>query len=828
MMAAAAAAVIAASVAGTKTRAASDLLPDPPRRGTDGSPLWEVASGTWKVTEEGYVGRNCGGHFMAEGVQTGRSEWGDYILSVEVKLNSRGADWRDGPWIGFRNVADAGYTLAFYNRMTALHKRSGSKTTGDGQELATHPVTVKDAQWHRVVIRAQGNEIRIVLDGSEIIRVVDDDWNDSPAVLTGGITLCARRFGDTEPDTEVVFRNLGVEPLGARRQKAYTLADARRGQARKVSVLDFLGEQRNRRYVRIPRKVLAFYYTWYGRPERNGRWIHWDKVNPEAHDIATSTHYPAKGAYDSRDPELIDSHIRLAKANGLDGFICTWWGPQTFDDRAFVTVLERARKLGFELSLYWETVPGKGKEQIDKAVSDLLYLLDRYGDHPAYLKVDGKPVFFVYGRVMGQVPQQSWPEIIATARQRSGKDFLLIADGYRDGYARMFDGIHTYNIAGALRDKKPDEIRAFAAASFPEAVAKAKNRARISCVTIIPGYDDTKIRKPGLVAPRWNGETYRIVWDEAIKADPDWILITSWNEWHEGSEIEPSWEHGDAYVKITREFAARFKKTPCSNATIPEIPAGVSPEKARSLRKLYAGRTVGILPDFSGDAAFWLADTGVPVRELTWDDVIDPAAFTPSRFPVILYAAGEKYVQSLDRTDDVDGALIRYLNAGGVLVVLSPQPFPFYYNEKGEAVANAGAFGIPIGGSGAFNRQDVGPDAEIRGWEIPPQGVKLSFRVDTRMMPGLPTSAPFPAGGDLRWRPCGPADLGPEDTYLPLARLQDESGRVYGDGVAFVQRQTKGRACRVFYAWMRMPDVLGRERLFHALFTLAGRQATKP
>ena len=46
------------------------------------------------------------------------------------------------------------------------------------------------------------------------------------------------------------------------------------------------------------------------------------------------------------------------------------------------------------------------------------------------------------------------------------------------------------------------------------------------------------------------GQTYRVLWEEAIKADPDWVLITSWNEWHEGSEIEPSWEDGDVYVKL--------------------------------------------------------------------------------------------------------------------------------------------------------------------------------------------------------------------------------------------------------------------------------------
>jgi hypothetical protein len=37
------------------------------------------------------------------------------------------------------------------------------------------------------------------------------------------------------------------------------------------------------------------------------------------------------------------------------------------------------------------------------------------------------------------------------------------------------------------------------------------------------------------------------------------ILITSWNEWHEGSEIEPSLEDGDKYIRMTGEMAAKFR-----------------------------------------------------------------------------------------------------------------------------------------------------------------------------------------------------------------------------------------------------------------------------
>jgi hypothetical protein len=51
---------------------------------------------------------------------------------------------------------------------------------------------------------------------------------------------------------------------------------------------------------------------------------------------------------------------------------------------------------------------------------------------------------------------------------------------------------------------------------------------------------------------------YETLWREAIAADPDWILITSFNEWHEGSEIEPSVEHGEVYLTLTKKWSAAF------------------------------------------------------------------------------------------------------------------------------------------------------------------------------------------------------------------------------------------------------------------------------
>jgi len=339
----------------------------------------------------------------------------------------------------------------------------------------------------------------------------------------------------------------------------------------KPDLTEFAKARSERRYVGVPHKVLAFYYTWYGTPQGHGKWVHWKEVNAEKREISDSTHYPALGAYDSYDPEVIEQHITLAKSHGIDGFICTWWRQKDLHDIALEKVLGIAAKRDFEISIYWETVQDAKKDTVKRAVSDMLYVLEKYGSHPAFLKVGGKPVIFVYGRVMKDVRPNLWPEIVTTIRSRSGKDFLLIADGYKESNAQVFDGIHTYSVARPISGKTPDEMRTYGRESFRNAVQMARKAGKISCLTVIPGYDDTKIRKPGLQTERHDGQTYGVLWEEAIAADPDWILVTSWNEWHEGSEIEPSHECGDKYLTMTAKYASQFKKSPSSQIKV--VPA---------------------------------------------------------------------------------------------------------------------------------------------------------------------------------------------------------------------------------------------------------------
>ena len=304
----------------------------------------------------------------------------------------------------------------------------------------------------------------------------------------------------------------------------------------------------------VPRQVLAFYYDWYGNPTISGGWSHWEHVDTASKQIGSSTHYPQLGAYDSHDPKVVEQHFRWIKQAGISGLIVTWWAQGDFHDRTMPLLLDTAQKQGLAITVYFETVHQGG------GLKDVLYLLEKYGKHPAWLKVNGKPVLFVYGRAVGEVKLDGWLKVISQANERFPGGALFIGDHISKEAARVFDGIHTYNPTGSTAGKAPEQIRAWAKANYPQWVAEA-GPDRIACVTVIPGYDDSKLGRP---SPRPNtdrndGQTYQILWEEAMAARPDWILITSWNEWHEGSEIEPSIENGDRALKTTTAFAAKFR-----------------------------------------------------------------------------------------------------------------------------------------------------------------------------------------------------------------------------------------------------------------------------
>jgi hypothetical protein len=305
---------------------------------------------------------------------------------------------------------------------------------------------------------------------------------------------------------------------------------------------------------------LAFYYGWWGNPQVSGHWVHWKNVDPERRWIDNSTDFPVLGAYDSHDPALVERQVREARVTGVTGFVISWWGQESFEDRGMSLLLDTASRHGLVVSAYYEKIVGEGAAECKAAaIADLDYLLKRYASQKAWLRAGGKPVVFVYGRALRQLTSDEWREVIAQVRHDNPSGVVLVADSLDAKYVAALDGASTYNITSQTQHKTPAQIREWAHAAYPKMVAAA-GPGKISTVTVIPGYDDSKLGRPPPrpVTQRWGGETYRALWQEAVAAAPDYVLITSWNEWHEGSEIEPSVEYGSVMLNDTAAFAREF------------------------------------------------------------------------------------------------------------------------------------------------------------------------------------------------------------------------------------------------------------------------------
>ncbi|MBS3792673.1 glycoside hydrolase family 99-like domain-containing protein, partial [Candidatus Bipolaricaulota bacterium] len=79
-----------------------------------------------------------------------------------------------------------------------------------------------------------------------------------------------------------------------------------------------------------------------------------------------------------------------------------------------------------------------------------------------------------------------------------------------------------------------------------------------------PGYDDSAVPdRDTPVRERRGGKYYRDSWKKLLaltdKTDNHLIAIETWNEYHEGTEIAPSTEHGKKYLNITKEYVNKFK-----------------------------------------------------------------------------------------------------------------------------------------------------------------------------------------------------------------------------------------------------------------------------
>ena len=330
----------------------------------------------------------------------------------------------------------------------------------------------------------------------------------------------------------------------------------------------------------VQKQVLAFYYSWYGNttdytdPANNitdfspSSWVHWNEGGTNPPTTIGSTNWPELGLYDSCDPDLIKAHFSMAEYAGIDAFICTWWAISHDTDIAFNNILNMANNVSPSLNftVYYEAYSGRllSLPQPEREITmaqEFVYILETYSANDYFLKINGVPVIFIYSTFTS--PFSSWRNIFSQVRAEFGPCYFvgdILATHYKDELVQVFDGIHLYNPTVTI-----DFQRMLTGSSewdvshiYESMGQTAHLYNKLYAATVIPGYDDTVIRVPGIVIPRNGFQTYDTLWQNAIQASADWVLITSFNEWHEGSEIEPSLEHQDLYLNRTKYWTNIF------------------------------------------------------------------------------------------------------------------------------------------------------------------------------------------------------------------------------------------------------------------------------
>ena len=347
---------------------------------------------------------------------------------------------------------------------------------------------------------------------------------------------------------------------------------------------------RLRSRFRDPRRHFIFeYYPWYSA-DPYWHWTQWHR-NPPA-DLAANT-MPLLGAYDSRSRAVLEQHARWITEAGVGVINVSWWGQGSYSDRAVPLLMDVMADHDIRVTFHLEPY---SRERAANFPDDVQYLLDRYGARRGWdcffidERADGKqgPVFKLFSTTLSErrrdchgvwhevasyVPDSEWRRQTDRLRDTVRADFSQVtllsntSDTVRAA-ASGFDGISIYNPRESL-------------ARWLDHARRASRDGLLFCLPVNPGWDEIERRvvEPGsCYRPRsFVPATRDLEWSQA--EDREWArelaeqrteaslqlnlilqlnpwfgnvdrgfflaYITSFNEWHEGTQYEPMRDSAD-------------------------------------------------------------------------------------------------------------------------------------------------------------------------------------------------------------------------------------------------------------------------------------------
>jgi hypothetical protein len=318
----------------------------------------------------------------------------------------------------------------------------------------------------------------------------------------------------------------------------------------------FADEPQPKRSAAPKRLILAHYMPWFtADPEKQSWGWHWTmnhfdpRVTQGDRRQIASKYYPLIGPYDSADPATLQYHLLLMKLSGIDGVIVDWYGREEFRDYALLhrntlALVDQVERLKMRLVICYEdqTIPflvadGRisSNDSVRHAVSDLNWLASHWYSSPSYVHLNRLPVLLSFGDSGLTHPQ--WKQCL---------DQLDRPVAYFSEHTRREGAIGAFD--WPVPDLGVDRIEKFDSDSttWPEMIPVAFPR-------FVDVYGEAGVSKGYPAIADNEGKTFRRTLHHAIQSRGKIIQIATWNDWGEGTNIEPSVEFSYRDLEVVQE-----------------------------------------------------------------------------------------------------------------------------------------------------------------------------------------------------------------------------------------------------------------------------------
>ncbi|MBN2274788.1 MAG: T9SS type A sorting domain-containing protein [Bacteroidales bacterium] len=311
------------------------------------------------------------------------------------------------------------------------------------------------------------------------------------------------------------------------------------------------------------KKVLIHYMGWFGAGE-HGR--HWSCKQP---------HTPLIGYYSSLSWATQMYHILLSWSCGIDGLVINV--KDIYDEECMKTLVQTLKRLyAMNLSYfsydYSISYDDQGLLNTEAAINKFMYLRDYILPEPIdFLRYNGTPAVFAF----------NYPNEYLTAEQYSaalddvfptGKPILVWnqIESTASGYVNSF---YPWVEPGGNVWNGTNWGKVYLDWFYPE-LDKYSNKLDFVTGGVWAGFDDRNNECWG--GTRWidrqEGWVYEKTWEYINNYSGivpiQWVLLETWNDWNEGTEIEPSLESGYQYLIKTIESINGFKGKSISTDTV--------------------------------------------------------------------------------------------------------------------------------------------------------------------------------------------------------------------------------------------------------------------